>query len=171
MSITKRTNKNGKTRYVVREYVGFTLDGKRDRQSVTCSTLREARRVQAELVARRDAMRGRSGRITLRAYVEGWWWPQADRLARTTQDTYRRSLDKYVLPVLGEVDVRDITRVRVQQMFDACGTLSVAQTARRVLHVILQQAVGDDLIASNPASARYRMPPPGGKRCSPHARG
>lgn len=79
MSITKRTNKDGTTRYVVREYVGFTLDGKRDRTSVTCSTLREARRVQAELVTQRNALRGRSGRITLGDYVDGWWWPQVEK--------------------------------------------------------------------------------------------
>ena len=164
MSITKRVNKDGTTRYVVREYTGFTLDGRRDRQSVTCSTLREARRVQAELVARRDAMRGRSGRITLRAYVEGWWWPQADRLAKSTRDTYRRELDLRILPLLGDVDVRDVTRVRVQQLVDACGTLAVARKTLGVLHAILAQAVGDDLIASNPAGARYRMPPEGRKR-------
>jgi hypothetical protein len=36
MSISKRRLSDGTTVYDVREYVGFTLDGKRDRKSVTC---------------------------------------------------------------------------------------------------------------------------------------
>ena len=47
MSTSKRRLKDGTTVYDVREYVGFTLDGKRDRKSVTCA---------------RSAPRGRSRR-------------------------------------------------------------------------------------------------------------
>ena len=66
MSIAARKLKSGKTVYDVSVYVGFTADGKRDRRKVTCPTKRAAELEHAKLLARRDAMRGRSGRMELR---------------------------------------------------------------------------------------------------------
>lgn len=164
MPITKRVLKDGTVRYDVREYVGFTLDGTPDRKSVTCSTLSEARVEQAKIVAMRDARRNRSGRCTLAQYVERWYWPATASLAATSRDTYRREIEKRILPRLGNVDVRDIDRTRIQMMVDGCATEAVARKCVGVLKTILNEAKGDGLISSNPAEARYRMPPKGRKR-------
>lgn len=164
MAITKRKLSNGEVRYDVTEYVGFTIDGKRDRKCVTCRTLSQARVEQARLVAMRDAMRNRSGRCELAHYIEQRYWPSIASLAPTSRDTYRREIDKRILPYLGKIDVRDIDRTKIQRMVDACATEAVARKAVGVLKTILNEAKGDGLIASNPAEARYRMPPKGRKR-------
>lgn len=164
MAITKRTRADGTTAYVVREYIGTTISGRPDRKSVTCSTLAEAKVAQAHLVSMRDAMRNRSGRCTLSAYVETVYWPSASGLAATSRDTYRRELDKRILPAMGRMDVRDIDRRAVQKMVDGCATESVARKCIGVLRAVLNEAKGDGLVSANPACARYSLPPKGSPR-------
>lgn len=164
MGIEERSLKDGTRVYVVREYTGFTYDGVRDRMSVTCRTKAEARKVQARLRAGREAMRGRSGRLTFRAYVEGAWWPSLTRLAASSRDTYEREVRLRLLPAFGETDIRDINRAAIQSMVSSCETEGVARKALGVLKTILNEAKGDGLLLSNPAEARYAMPPKGRKR-------
>lgn len=164
MSISKRTLKSGRVVYDVQEYVGFTLDGRRDRKKVTCRTMREARVEQAKLVALRDASRNRSGRCTFDQYVDTWWWPSTAVLAASTRDTYERELRLRLRPAFGGMDLRDVTRPLVQRMIDGCGTRRVAEKALGTLRTILNQAIGDGIIQSNPAGARYVMPERGRPR-------
>lgn len=164
MSISKRTLKSGKVVYDVQEYVGFTLDGKRDRKKVTCRTMREAKVEQAKLVAMRDARRGRSGRCTFSDYVDRWWWPSTARLAASTRDTYEKELRLRLRPAFGGMDLRDITRPMVQRMVDGCGTRRVAEKALGTLGTILSQAMGDGILTGNVARAAYVMPPAGRRR-------
>lgn len=164
MSISRRRLKDGTTVYDVREYVGFTLDGRRDRKSVTCRTLRAARVEQAKLIALRDSRRNRSGRCTFGEYVDRWWWPSTAGLAASTRDTYEKELRLRLRPAFGGTDMRDITRPMVQRMVDGCKTRRVAEKALGTLRTVLNQAMGDGLVQSNVAAARYVMPPDGRRR-------
>lgn len=164
MSITKRKLKNGKTVYDVSEYIGFTLNGKRDRKKVTCYSPREAKIEQAKLIALRDARRNRSGRCTFGQYVDEWYWASTSKLTASTRDTYEKELRLRLRPAFENVDMRDITRPMVQRMVDSCETRCVAKKALGVLKTVLNQAVGDGLITSNPTFAAYNMPPEGKKR-------
>lgn len=164
MSITERTLSDGTKVYDVEEYVGFTRDGRRDRSYATCRTLAEAKREQAKMVAMRDAMRNRSGRYAFSSYVERVWWPSVAQLAPSTRATYEKELRLRLLPAFGNMDVRDIDRVRIQRMVDACPSECVARKAVGLLKTILNEAKGDGLVLSNPAQARYAMPPKGRKR-------
>ena len=165
MSISPRKLRNGKTVYDVCVYVGFTADGKRDRKKVTCPTKRSAELEQARLIAMRDAMRGRSGRMALSDYIDGRWWPNVSRrLAATSLDTYEKEIRLRIRPALGNLDIRDIDRHRIQRMVDSIATESVARKCVGVLKTILNEAKGDGLIASNPAEASFAMPKKGSKR-------
>lgn len=164
MSITPRTLKDGSTVYVVREYVGFTLDGKRDRETITCRTIREAKNEQARMIAMRDARRNKSGRCTFSAYVDRWYWPSTASLAPTSRDTYKREIEKRLRPSFGEIDIRDIDRLAIQKVVDKCATEDVARKCVSVLKTILNEAKGDGLVTANPAEARFKMPPKGRKR-------
>lgn len=164
MSITPRTLKDGSTVYDVREYVGFTLDGGRDREKITCRSLKDAKIEQARMIAMRNARRNRSGRCTFGQYVDRWYWPSTSSLAPTSRDTYRRELNKRLRPALENVDIRDIDRLRIQRIVDNCATEDVARKCVGVLKTILNEAKGDGLITANPAEARYKLPPKGRKR-------
>lgn len=165
MSISARKLKSGKTVYDVSVYVGFTADGKRDRRKVTCPTKRAAELEHAKLLAMRDAMRGRSGRMELRDYIATRWWPRVSkRLQPSSLDTYEKEVRLRILPHLGNMDVRDIDRTRIQRMVDAIPTEPVARKCVGVLKTILNEAKGDGLIVSNPAEAPFAMPQGGCKR-------
>ena len=148
----------------MREYVGFTLDGHRDRECVTCLTRKDAEREQARMIAMRDARRNRSGRCTFGQYVDRLYWPSTSSLSPTSRDTYRRELEKRLLPELENVDIRDIDRLRLQKIVDGCATEAVARKCIGVAKTILNEAKGDQLITFNPAEARFKMPPKGRKR-------
>lgn len=159
MGITKRKLADGTTVYDVREYVGFTVDGKRDRKSITCKTKREAEVERAKLVAMRDAKRNRSGRMALADYIDLHWWPAKQDLANSTLMGYERDIRLRIKPALGNMDIRDVDRVAIQRMVDSCGTYKIARNALDTLRTILNEAIGDRLIDSNPTKASYSMPP------------
>ena len=165
MSITPRKLKDGTTVYDVRVSLGYTRDGKVDRRSVTVKTKRAAQLEESKMIAERDARRGRSGKMTLAQYIDGYYWPIAKgRLAATSLDTYKREIDKRIKPHLGNCDIRDIDRQRIQRMLDTVRSSDVARKTLGTLKTILNEAVGDGLIVSNPATAKYSMPPKGRKR-------
>lgn len=165
MAISERTLKDGTTVYDVRCYMGYTADGKLDRRSVTVRTKRAAQLEESKMVAERDAKRGRSGKMTLAQYIDYHYWPVASkRLAATSLDTYEREIRLRIKPILGNVDIRDVDRANIQRMLNRVETETVARKGLGVLKTILNEAKGDGLILSNPAMAKYAMPPKGSKR-------
>ena len=165
MSVTPRKLKDGKTVYDARVFMGYDSDGKADRRQVTCRTKRAAELEEAKMLAEKDAMRNRSGRITLSRYIDAHYWPVASkRLAATSLDTYEKEIRLRIKPHLGNLDVRDINRRRVQAMVDAIETEAVARKCVSTLKTILNHAKGDGLIAVNPCEAVFAMPQKGCKR-------
>lgn len=160
-----RQLKNGTTVYDVRRTMGYDANGKLVRRSVTVRSKRAAQLEESKMIAERDAMRGRSGKMTLAQYIDGRYWPAASsRLAATSKDTYRTEIDKRIKPLLGSVDIRDVDRVRIQRAIDTIETESPAAKMLGTLKTILNEAMGDGLILTNPATAKYAMPPKGHKR-------
>lgn len=165
MSIRTRKTKDGKTIYQVRRFMGYRIDGKPDQRSRNFTSKRAAELYDAQLLAERDAMRGRSGRITLSAYIDEYYWPVAQkRLAATSLDTYEQEIRLRIRPHLGNIDIRDIDRAKIQRMVDSCATSTVAKKSVGILKTILNHAKGDGLIIANPAEAPFAMPQSGQKR-------
>lgn len=77
MSISKCTLKSGKVVCNVQEYVGFTLDGKRDRRKVTCHSPREAK-----VMAPHESMQRQSRRALPHAPGAGIPSPPPEHTAR-----------------------------------------------------------------------------------------
>lgn len=165
MSIKARKLKDGSTVYDVCVYTGFTFDGKRDRKTVTCKTKRAAQLEEARLKSKADAMRRRSGRMSLASYIKIRYWPIAlGRLQPSSLDTYQQTIRKHILPNLGHIDLEAIDRAKIQAMVDGIDTEAAARKAVNTLKTILGEAVGDGLIATNPATAKFAYPPKGQKR-------
>ena len=165
MSVRSRKLKDGSTVYDARRFMGYTADGRPDQRSKTFTTKRAAEVYDAKLLAERDALRGRSGRMTLSQFIDSRWWPVASRrLAATSLDTYEKEVRLRIRPALGKTDIRDIDRRRIQRMIDGIATESVARKCLGVLKTILNDAIGDGLLATNPAQAQFAMPPKGKRR-------
>ena len=165
MSVRERKLKDGTSVWDAEVYTGYTADGRRDRKKVTRKTKRAAELEEAKLIAKRDAMRGRSGRMTLGDYIDDRYWPvTSKRLAATSLDTYEKEIRLRIKPSLGNMDIRDISRVQIQRMVDSIATESVARKTIGVLKTILNEAKGDGLIIVNPAQATFALPKKGRKR-------
>ena len=165
MSITPRKLKSGRTVYDVRYRVGRMSDGTDERVCKTVRTKKDAIALEARLIAERDARRGKSGKMLLSTYIEHYYAPVASkRLAATSWDTYSIEINRRILPALGDVDIRDISRRDIQRLIDSIPTKSVARKTLGTLKTILNEAKGDGIIYANPATAKFAMPPDGSKR-------
>lgn len=133
-------------------------------------TRRAAERAGRDSEAEDDAKarRGRwvapeDGRITLREYVYGHdgddddaGWLGRQDLAESTMQTYGHCL-KRIMPAFGDTAIADIIGNAVdawEVREKAAGAASSAAGYRRVLHLILEDAVADGLRADNPAARR-----------------
>src|SRR4051794_9922055 len=97
----------------------------------------------------------RSG-VRLREYSQSWLAERTVRgrpLATRTRETYQHSLDRWVLPSLGDLPLDRITPAVVRR-WHAQTTAATGPTAARqayaVLRAILSTAVADDALARNP---------------------
>lgn len=165
MSVRPLKCADGTTSWLVRRFMGYRPDGRPDQRSRRFATRRAAELYDAQLLAEKDAMRGRGGRMTLAEYIDHQWWPRVSRrLAATSLDTYEKEVRLRIRPALGGSDIRDIDRQRIQRMVDGIATEGVARKCVGVLKTILNEAKGDGLLAANPAEAAFAMPPKGCKR-------
>lgn len=75
---------------------------------------------------------------------------------RVTAVSYEQQLKNYILPVLGGMDLEDITPAHVQKIFNNMGKHMKQESKNKVkivLNQIFKMAVNDDIIAKNPLDA------------------
>lgn len=142
-----------------------TSNGKRTRSKKTFQTLEDAKREEARNQRTKASIRNKLGSLTLGEYIDLCYWPIASkRLEATTRETYSREIEKRIKPVLGSKRLDRLDRFAIQEMVDYSQTKSVARKSLGLLKTILNEAVGDGFIESNPATARFAMPKDGRKR-------
>lgn len=134
-------------------------DGRLVSAPETFGTKAEASRYLAAVET--DAARGtwtdpRRESPLLRDYSREWLLQRTVRgrpLAPRTVDTYRHSLDAWILPTLGDTPVHRITAAQVRgwhaRVSGTVGSTAVRQ-AYAVLRAVLNTAVADELLPSNP---------------------
>lgn len=77
------------------------------------------------------------------------------RLRPTTEELYRRLLDRVILPTFGETPLRGVTPDKVQTWYHAQRAQPTQQAnAYALLKSIMKDAVDDGLIAANPCRVR-----------------
>lgn len=94
-----------------------------------------------------------AGRITLGEVAERWIASKVN-LSASTASRYRSALDVHILPAFKSTPIADLTRERLRRWVASMAESSSAATVRKnvgVLSQILDQAVEDSRIVSNPA--------------------
>lgn len=82
-------------------------------------------------------------------------WMATRQLSESTKVTYTSTLNKQIKPALGAVRLTDITPVRVREWHARLSTGPRQRaTAYSLLRTILNTAVADDLLPSNPCRVR-----------------
>lgn len=75
---------------------------------------------------------------------------------RVTSVSYEQQLKNYILPVLGEMNLEDITPADVQKIFNNMGKRMKQESKNKVkivINQIFKMAMNDDIIAKNPLEA------------------
>lgn len=138
------------------------------RSEVVRGTRKEATRRLAEIRAGLDetAPHGRPRarrKMTVGEAYETWWLPETEErvergaLARQSLTNYLSRWRKYVKPRWADVACADVRPADVQEWLLTM-TRKPAADALYVLRAVLDRAVLFEVVASNPARARYRMP-------------
>jgi integrase len=83
-------------------------------------------------------------------YAEAWLKQRG--IKHRTREHYRKLLKQHILDNFGDVDLRDITPAAVRRWYatTAVGTPTMRAHAYSLLRAIMQTALADDLVDSNP---------------------
>ncbi len=96
----------------------------------------------------------RSGKTTLAEYLPQWLENHQVSLRPKTADQYRRTVEKYIVPNLGKILLKDLRLVRVEKFYSdllkqGVGVRTINIT-HRILHCALEKAMRYGFIVSNP---------------------
>jgi integrase len=96
---------------------------------------------------------------TLREHSARWLQLVRPTLRWNTVCSYTNTLNKRILPSLGDTPIDELTRTQLKAWFIeqmGKGKVSTASHALSILHIVLEAAVEDETIPANPASAIRR---------------
>jgi integrase len=159
-TITKVTTSKGEVRHRVRVVVGHKPDGKPIQKMRICRTSKEASAEARRWETDRDqGLAVDAGKVRVGQYVQDWMGrglAQGRRLS--TLHGYREVVDRFIVPGLGAMLLRDLTPAAVQAWLDKLPTHDTMRRCRSVLHVCLAEAVRLGLLPFNPTD-RVKAPP------------
>ncbi|GAA2414630.1 site-specific integrase [Nonomuraea africana] len=159
---TKRHPDNGGSKDSKRWLaVWIGLDGKEETKAFKTKTQAESHGTTKEA----DRLRGvyvddRRGRLTFREYAQTRWLPSQVHLRINSLDTYTVHLNAHLIPALGERRIGSLTRADMKAVVARLNKSlapTTVHTVFAVLRLIMQAAVDDGDIPSNPCS---RVPLP-----------
>jgi integrase len=130
----------------------------------TKASMREAKQIEAQLLAEIGAGRHKGSRSrTMTELLERWleWRPTVRPIAPTTVSSYRAAMDRYILPAIGKLPVRQVDAATLDAFYAQLRTrggkdgrplkASTVHEVRAVLSGALKQAVVWGWIGHNPA--------------------
>ncbi|GAB3228198.1 tyrosine-type recombinase/integrase [Mycolicibacterium hippocampi] len=123
-----------------------TFDGKVDAEAWLTDRRRE---IDRELWSPASGQEDRPS-APFGEYAEGWLKQRG--IKDRTREHYRKLLDNHILETFGGVELRDITPSAVRRWYatTAVGTPTMRAHAYSLLRAIMQTALADDLVDSNP---------------------
>ncbi len=126
--------------------------------------MREAKQVEAQLLAELGTGQHKGSRSrTMAGLLERWleWRPTVRPIAPTTASSYRAAMDRYIIPALGKLPVRQVDAATLDASFTQLRTrggkdgrplkASTVHEVHAVLSGALKQAVVWGCIGHNPA--------------------
>ena len=175
-SINPRKNKDEEIiSYTIRVYQGYDSGGKRLKPHTTTYKPKagmSAKQIEKELAQTafqfeeqcKNGLISSNPKLTLNDFLPQYFDIMKERLSPTTYEFYERVAELHISPLLGNLKLKDIKPVHIQNFLKQMTTHKVkegvkkrsASTVRRyltVLQSVLKQAFKLELISSNPAAA------------------
>lgn len=147
-------------RFEVRVQVGTNYStGAAIRKSRYCATEEEATRLLHEMLADPDALKTHDlEHCSLNTWLQLWLRTYvAEAVRLSTFNSYRTYVDKHFAPVLGKIELKDLTPRKLQEFYNFKRSEGLSPKTiinmNLCLHKALDQAVKEGLLKSNPASA------------------
>jgi integrase len=139
-------------------YTIYTASGPK-RRYVTGRTREEAHQKLTKAMADRDGgFVFDAGTLTVGEYFKRWLTDSArGSVRRSTYHSYRRQIERYVVPTIGQIKLTNLTHMHVQglyrQMQDRGLSARTVQYTHAVIHRALKQAVRWNMIPRNVCEA------------------
>ncbi len=136
-----------------------SLNGKRITKYF--NTQRECRQWVKEMIALSDnGLTFDEMHITLEEYALIWLASKEQAIRPGTMEQYSQILEQHILPILGEIRLKDIRPIHLRQLYLAkrqsgCGVRTV-QLIHAVLYNLLKLAMIDGILLRNPAAVIQR---------------
>lgn len=132
------------------------VGGKRIRKTVTAPTLRELRPKFKKLKAETDSG-VITGDTTVKEWFEQWLDLEVDRKLRpSTANTYRKYVDKWVIPELGHLRLDKLRPGHLTALYARMQDEGKKDATRRQVHAIIRRSLAiaerQQIIAWNPAT-------------------
>ena len=174
-SIRKKTvSRNGKEYQYWEARVTVGIDpgtGKQIQKSITAQTQKEVRLKMQELIRKVDEGNYKEPcKLTVAQWLDMWTGEYLGALKPLTQDNYKTQCTRYLKPNLGAVKLTALDTHTIQQFINSLSNGEKAELSGKtiknvygVLHKALNQAVENEFITHNPASAcklpKVKKPP------------
>ena len=154
-SIFEFTNPSGQKGFKIEAVVG-TKNGKRVRTRRTAKNLAAAKKIRAELISL--AAKGElTAKSTTRNSKYANYFVQNIKRGRMKDSTladYQARIERHLVPYLGQLTLGSIRAADVQRWMmllrNEGYAVATINSARRLLHSIIQQAIREELIYRNP---------------------
>lgn len=117
------------------------VKGKRVRKTVTGSTLREVQRKFKDLKKRTDSGVD-SEDWTVARWMEHWLRTHVEgELRDTTAVTYRRNVERHVIPTLGHIRLDRLRPEQIEALYADMRDAGLSDNSRRQVHAVLRRAL------------------------------
>jgi integrase len=174
-TIRVKTTKAGAKRIHVCWFVQDPATGKRQQRTQVVGSLRDAKQLRAKMVVAVDQGTYTDPvKMTVRELLVDQWLPSLRDRRPNTVSSYTTVVEKWLLPVLGGVQLRALTPAKVRTALDAIGASGgrngaslgprSVQYAAVVLSMALKWAQAEGLVTRNVASQVERPSAVSGER-------
>jgi integrase len=146
---------NGK--YKVQVTVGYDAAGRQIRKSVTVNSQSEAVKTKTSLLnAQQKGTLVKPNKCKFGEYIKRWLTLKEAELKKTTFESYDYTCRKYIIPILGNVQIQKITTIQVNDYLTNKIKEGLSprtlQKHRTILHGIVNSAIKEGFLSINPIS-------------------
>lgn len=142
-------------RYIKQVLIGYKEDGKPKFKNFYGYTQAEVKEQAALFQAQlRQGIAIIEDDMTMSDWSLKWLHLYKANTEYNTYESYRNSIEKHINPCIGQLKLKDIKKIHIQELLNSLLDENKAQTARQVrltLNQILTQAVENELIYKNVA--------------------
>lgn len=139
--------------------IGYGLDGKPLYKYISGKTRRELEDARQDVVAHYITKTALHEDVLFGVYTIKWFDVcKRPFVSTATAGQYRTMLNRHILPLLGERNLRAITTTELQQLINRFNGKSRSQInlALSVLHAVFAQALAEHIVPSDPTVALRR---------------